>query len=245
MLPDGLPDESSGSLPARIHDAAAIAALGSPDILPDILPDVLPDGLPVPAGGPATGASKGKRVQSGKLPKSRSGERAGATGGDRTAESGSAGSSTPPTAARKGTGEAAAEPSGGRYPVPGGAGLPAETADRTVPGKRRRRVRADLDLSFVRRDLLTVFGEWLAYKQARGNGYRTQASLEACYERLMTLSDGDPATAREVVRQSVANNWSGIFELRKHHACHTHTAYPGAVPGTAVPTHTDGYTDTL
>ncbi|WP_418190898.1 hypothetical protein [Alistipes sp.] len=116
-----------------------------------------------------------------------------------------------------------------------------------VPTKRRRRVRAELDLSFVGQDFLTPFGEWLAYKRGRGNGYRTQASLEACYERLLRLSDGDPARAREVVRQSVANNWSGIFELRQNHANHypIAPAHAGAVPRTAVPPHTDGYTDTL
>ena len=116
-----------------------------------------------------------------------------------------------------------------------------------VPTKRRRRVRAELDLSFVGQDFLTPFGEWLAYKRGRGNGYRTQASLEACYERLLRLSDGDPVRAREVVRQSVANNWSGIFELRQNHANHypIAPAHAGAVPRTAVPPHTDGYTDTL
>ena len=116
-----------------------------------------------------------------------------------------------------------------------------------VPTKRRRRVRAELDLSFVGQDFLTPFGEWLAYKRGRGNGYRTQASLEACYERLLRLSDGDPARAREVVRQSIANNWSGIFELRQNHANHypIAPAHAGAVPRTAVPPHTDGYTDTL
>ena len=116
-----------------------------------------------------------------------------------------------------------------------------------VPTKRRRRVRAELDLSFVGQDFLTPFGEWLAYKRGRGNGYRTQASLEACYERLLRLSDGDPVRAREVVRQSIANNWSGIFELRQNHANHypIAPAHAGAVPRTAVPPHTDGYTDTL
>ncbi|WP_418450897.1 hypothetical protein [Alistipes sp.] len=116
-----------------------------------------------------------------------------------------------------------------------------------VPTKRRRRLRAELDLSFVGQDFLTPFGEWLAYKRGRGNGYRTQASLEACYERLLRLSDGDPARAREVVRQSIANNWSGIFELRQNHANHypIAPAHAGAVPRTAVPPHTDGYTDTL
>ena len=139
----------------------------------------------------------------------------------------------------------------GRKSVAQADGEPAQAAPAVgvaeVPTKCRRRVRAELDLSFVGQDFLIPFGEWLAYKRGRGNGYRTQASLEACYERLLRLSDDDPARAREVVRQSIANNWSGIFELRQNHANHhpIAPAHAGAVPRTAVPPHTDGYTDTL
>lgn len=128
-----------------------------------------------------------------------------------------------------------------------GPAVPAPAAGGNTPRPlKRRRVRVELDLSFVRCDYLAVFGEWLGYKRARGNGYRTQGSLEACYARLLALSGGDPAVAREVVRQSIANNWSGIFELRKNHAHQTDVpAYTGTVSRTAVPSHTDGYTDTL
>jgi hypothetical protein len=72
----------------------------------------------------------------------------------------------------------------------------------------------DFDFSFVREDFKAPFDEWIAYKRSRGQMYKAQRHLRECYSRLEDLSGGDAETAMLIVRQSMANNWAGIFELK-------------------------------
>lgn len=71
------------------------------------------------------------------------------------------------------------------------------------------------DLSFVDPSYQGVFSDWLAYKKARKESYKTQKSVEACYAKLVKLSGGDFIRAGEIVSQSMANNWAGLFELKQ------------------------------
>ena len=73
--------------------------------------------------------------------------------------------------------------------------------------------RKEADLSFVEPSLQPVMAEWLAYKSERGQTYRQQG-LKACYSKLRELSNGDPDIARKIIRQSMANNWAGLFPLK-------------------------------
>lgn len=72
------------------------------------------------------------------------------------------------------------------------------------------------DISFVSDDFTDVFETWLKYKQERRESYKSKKSLQACYKKLLTLSGNDPDIARNVVEQSMANNWSGLFELTRN-----------------------------
>ena len=69
------------------------------------------------------------------------------------------------------------------------------------------------DISFVSDDFKDIFETWLKYKQEKRESYKSKKSLQACYKKLLTLSGNDPDTARNVVEQSMANNWSGLFGL--------------------------------
>lgn len=73
--------------------------------------------------------------------------------------------------------------------------------------------RKETDLSFVEPSFQPVMAEWLAYKSERGQTYRQQG-LKACYSKLRELSNGDPDIARKIIRQSMANNWAGLFLLK-------------------------------
>lgn len=73
--------------------------------------------------------------------------------------------------------------------------------------------RKETDLSFVEPSLQPVMAEWLAYKSERGQTYRQQG-LKACYSKLRELSNGEPDIARKIIRQSMANNWAGLFPLK-------------------------------
>ena len=72
------------------------------------------------------------------------------------------------------------------------------------------------DISFVSDDFKGIFETWLKYKQEKRESYKSKKSLQACYKKLLTLSGNDPDTARNVVEQSMANNWSGLFELTQN-----------------------------
>lgn len=73
--------------------------------------------------------------------------------------------------------------------------------------------RKEADLSFVEPSFQPVMAEWLAYKSERGQTYRKQG-LKACYSKLRELSNEDPDIARKIIRQSMANNWAGLFPLK-------------------------------
>lgn len=54
---------------------------------------------------------------------------------------------------------------------------------------------------------------WLEYKKQKKQKY-TPLGLEKCVERLNKLSGGDPEIAMEIVNESMANNYAGLFPLK-------------------------------
>lgn len=80
-------------------------------------------------------------------------------------------------------------------------------------GKRSKSCKKELDLSFVPADFLPIVERWSKYKQERKQAY-TQSGIEACYHKLLELSNTNPCVAMNVVEQSIANNWAGLFELK-------------------------------
>ena len=80
-------------------------------------------------------------------------------------------------------------------------------------GKRSKSRKKELDLSFVPADFLPIIERWVKYKQERKQAY-TQSGIEACYHKLLELSNANPNIAMSVVEQSIANNWAGLFELK-------------------------------
>lgn len=72
----------------------------------------------------------------------------------------------------------------------------------------------NFDLSFVSSEYMEAFQEWLDYKKARKETYQTQMGVKKCYSHLLKLCKGNPAVAKQIVDQSIANNWAGLFELK-------------------------------
>ena len=70
------------------------------------------------------------------------------------------------------------------------------------------------DISFVSDDFKEVFSSWIEYKRERKESYKSDKSLKACYKKLLELSNNNPETALLIIEQSMASNWSGIFELK-------------------------------
>lgn len=83
-------------------------------------------------------------------------------------------------------------------------------------GKRKScaKKKEPLDISYVEPSFQPIVADWLAYKSERGQTYRQQG-VKACYIRLLKLSRNDSMVAREIINQSMANNWAGLFELKQ------------------------------
>jgi len=94
---------------------------------------------------------------------------------------------------------------------------PAQQAPPTPQKEEKKRTYKPFqpDCSFIPDpSMCEAFKVWLEYKKARKESYRTQASVEACYNNLAKLSNGDAETAKQIIAQSMANNWAGLFELK-------------------------------
>lgn len=72
------------------------------------------------------------------------------------------------------------------------------------------------DLSFVPLDFLDAFKLWLDYKKDRREKYKSEKSLKLCLNNLVKLSNNNPSLALEIVNQSIASNWAGLFELKNN-----------------------------
>jgi len=60
-----------------------------------------------------------------------------------------------------------------------------------------------------------VIDEWYQYKKEKGQSYKSQIGKTKFFNKLYELSGGNADIARQVIEQSMANNWAGIFELKQ------------------------------
>ena len=63
-------------------------------------------------------------------------------------------------------------------------------------------------------EFFQVVNDWLDYKKSRRESYKNQKSISAFISKLKNLSGSNPTVARMIIDESMANNWSGIFELK-------------------------------
>ncbi|HHT04548.1 MAG TPA: hypothetical protein GX005_09560 [Bacteroidales bacterium] len=70
----------------------------------------------------------------------------------------------------------------------------------------------------INKDWAQVVFDWLEYKKERRETYKSDRSVKSFITKLRNLSGDDPAVAREIVEQSFANNYAGVFELKKQTA---------------------------
>ena len=71
-----------------------------------------------------------------------------------------------------------------------------------------------------------VVNVWLEYKRKNKQTYKDEDSIYLFYKKLLRLSCGNLDTAMEIIADSRANNYRGIFELRK-----TNTQQVNILPG--------------
>jgi hypothetical protein len=83
-------------------------------------------------------------------------------------------------------------------------------------GKGREKEKEGEIRAFVAAEFLQVFSTWMKYKSNRKEKYKSKESEEAFYRKLLSLSNKDPVIAAQIIEQSMAANWAGIFELKSY-----------------------------
>lgn len=97
-------------------------------------------------------------------------------------------------------------------------------------GLKSRTKKKELDLSFAPEEFIPVLSKWFEYKKERKSPY-TQRGAESAYKKLYTMSGGNPVVADEIVEQSIANNWQGLFELKNGTTSAIATTQSNRTPG--------------
>lgn len=83
-----------------------------------------------------------------------------------------------------------------------------------TPSKKKDKKKTSFDLDFIDDAYKEVFVEWLNYKKNKKQSYADEKSIKVCYNKLVKLSCNNPEIARQIVEQSMANNWAGLFALK-------------------------------
>jgi hypothetical protein len=57
--------------------------------------------------------------------------------------------------------------------------------------------------------------EWLEYKKEIKDSYKSNKSIKAFYQKLYQMANGELSLAKEILNNSIANGYRGIFPLQK------------------------------
>ena len=61
----------------------------------------------------------------------------------------------------------------------------------------------------------SIIEQWLQYKKDSGKPYKSTRAVQSFITNLRNNSGNNVSTAAEMVNNAMANNWSGVFPLRK------------------------------
>ena len=79
--------------------------------------------------------------------------------------------------------------------------------------KKPKDVVEDFIETSVEESFKPIMRDWCAYKREKGQSYKP-TGLKACYAKLLKLSNSNSDTARQIIEQSMASNWAGLFALK-------------------------------
>jgi hypothetical protein len=75
----------------------------------------------------------------------------------------------------------------------------------------------------------TDWDGWKTYKhKEHREKYKAVETEQAAINKLFELSRGDPAAARAIIQQSIANRWKGLFEIKNHGATKNNSGFTRA-----------------
>lgn len=72
------------------------------------------------------------------------------------------------------------------------------------------------DYSHLPMDWQPIIKEWIEHKINKKQKYKTQKQFNIFVKHLVELSQGNLRIATAIIQKSIANNYSGIFQLSKN-----------------------------
>lgn len=87
-----------------------------------------------------------------------------------------------------------------------------EITKKETPKKKDARV---VFVESLPQDWREVVEYWLRYKSERRENYKSKQSLEVFYNKLVRDSEQSVSRAKEMIDQSIANNWSGVYSVKE------------------------------
>ena len=83
--------------------------------------------------------------------------------------------------------------------------------------KKPKDIVEDFIETSVEESFKPIMRDWCAYKREKGQSYKP-TGLKACYAKLLKLSNSNSDTAQQIIEQSMASNWAGLFALKSGYA---------------------------
>lgn len=88
------------------------------------------------------------------------------------------------------------------------------TSNNNISTKERKKSKKEIDLSFCGIEFYDMMQRYIDYRIENGKPL-VQSSAESAYRKLLKLSNGDARMADEIIEQSIANGWQGLFEIKQ------------------------------
>ncbi len=95
---------------------------------------------------------------------------------------------------------------------------PAGKKEKSCAKKERKGAptfKQDEWLSTLQEPWKGLMRQWLEYKAARKETYKTEVGARKCLTLLQNLSGNNPQVAQLIIDQSIGNNYAGLFALRQ------------------------------
>ncbi len=95
---------------------------------------------------------------------------------------------------------------------------PAGKKEKSCAKKERKAATAfkqDVWLATLQEPWQGLMKQWLEYKAARKESYKTEVGARKCISLLQNLSGNSPQVAQLIIDQSIGNNYAGLFALRQ------------------------------
>lgn len=91
------------------------------------------------------------------------------------------------------------------------------TTEKEINKEKGRKPKFVADLSFITDpEHLALFKEWMEYRHQLGCPYQTQKGVEGGYKKLLKLSGGVTQKMRDIMDQSISEEWQGLFAIKDH-----------------------------